>query len=80
MGGVVVGEGVVELGVEEGVEVLGMGEGRLQGGAKARWLQLLMEGSYLDIMSVYLGNQRIKRSPGSCWTKVSVALSRPCAS
>ena len=60
MGGVVVGEGVVELGVEEGVEVLGMGEGRLQGGAKARWLQLLMEGSYLyNASSVYLGNQRI---------------------
>ena len=60
MGGVVVGDGVVELGFEEGVEVLGMGEGRLQGGAKARWLQLLMEGSYLyNASSAYLGNQRI---------------------
>jgi len=41
-----VGAGVVELAVGEVVE-LTVGEGRLQGGAKARWLQLLMEGSYL---------------------------------
>ena len=33
--------------VVAGVVELAMGEGRLQAGAKARWLQLLMEGSYL---------------------------------
>ena len=40
--------GAVGAGVVLGVAV---GEGRLQAGARARWLQLLMEGSYLSIKS-----------------------------
>ena len=68
----VVGAGVVELAVVEG---------RLQAGAKARWLQLLMEGSYLGIslFKAWTIHIREQRAPGACRTQVSVALSRACA-
>ena len=65
----VVGAGVVELAVVEG---------RLQAGAKARWLQLLMEGSYLG-KSLSRAWTIQQRAPGACRTQVSVALSRACA-
>ena len=70
-----------------GAVVLGVavGEGRLQAGARARWLQLLMEGSYLSIKAFLSREDWTKhfndqRSPGACRTEVSVALSRTSAS